>query len=209
MSGENQSKKRLFAETHCDEVVYRFTVGPDKFNLDTFFDAAKDAAAPSGWTNVICPSVSDYHGHFAWMINPKRDKVRIQVGFHSGDPEERQEKLSLRSEDCMSWLGQFFKNESAHAHVHADFEFPSGRKSRFPLPLKAAIGSSQVDIDGVSFRLGERRPDGTTGAWVTRRKDELTVQLVAEKKVLFKSFSIADDIKQFLAVVDELTEEMQ
>jgi hypothetical protein len=206
VSGKSQ-RKGLFAETHCDEVVYRFTASSDKFNLDMFSGVVKDAAVPNGWTNVICPSGSDYHTHLAWMIKPKLETIRIQVGFHSGDPEEKEEKLKLHSEGCMSWLGQFFKNESAHAHVHADFEFPSGRKSRFPLPLKASIGSSPVDIDGVSFRLGDRRPSGATGAWVTQRKDELTVQLVVEKKVLFKGFSIADDIKGFLAVVDELTEE--
>ena len=199
------SRVRLFGGSHCEEVIYRIKIAHDKFDYSAFTKSIGQRPDPSDWGDVVCPSKnSDYHAHIAWTDEKKQ--VRIQLGHYADEPEPSLiPKNVIYAEECVKYVGQFFKNESAQAHIHADFNFGATKQSRFPLPLRTTIGACKSEIDAIGFKLSEA-PSGVSKIWLMQYRDELAVQLFADKRLVFGSFSVADDIKDFVSVIDGVTE---
>lgn len=204
----SSSGARLFGESHCEEILYRIKIAHDKFDYAAFTKAIGQHPELSEWGDVVCPSKnSDFHVHIAWTDEKKH--VRIQLGHYTDAPESSLiPKSVIYAEDCANYIGQFFHNESAQAHIHADFNFGVGKQSRFPLPLRTTIGACKSEIDAIGFKLSDA-PSGVSKVWLMQYKDELAVQLFADRRVVFATFSVANNIQEFLAVIDGVTEVKQ
>jgi hypothetical protein len=204
-SATSQPRVRLFADSSCDEVLYRVQITRDKFDYDAFLKAVDQRPKQYEWGDVICPSRNaDYHVHIAWMEH--KAHLRVQVGYYSGLPEPTLiPKNVIYAEDAMQFVGKFFKNESAQMHIHADFDFGEGRRSKFPLPLRTIIGSCKTEIDGIALKPIDA-PSGVSRMWISQRKEELTVQLFVDKRIVFDKFSVAEGIRDLASMIDGLTE---
>jgi hypothetical protein len=178
------------------------------FDYPAFTKAIGQSPHPPEWGDVVCPSRnSDYHTHIAWTDEKKH--VRIQLGHYTDEPEPSLiPKNFVYAEDCAKYIGQFFQNESAQAHIHADFNFGLAKQSRFPLPLRTTIGACKSEIDAIGFKVSDV-PSGVSKVWLMQYKDELAVQLFADRRVVFGAFSVANDIQEFLTVIDGVTEVKQ
>jgi hypothetical protein len=197
-------KARLFGDLHCEEVKCRIPITHEKFDLTAFTKAIRQAPKPFEWGDVVCPSDSDYHVHIHWLSTAKR--IRLEIGYYSGSGEPSLvSAVPIRAEGCMKFLAPFFNNPTAHADIHAEFSFGLSRQSRFPLPLRTTVGACKAEIDGIGLRLTES-PSGVTKLWLTQGKDGLEVQLFADRRIVFHEFSIADEITEFVSVIDGLTE---
>jgi hypothetical protein len=199
---------QIFANLNCDEISYRIRITPDKFNYPGFIKWAGQAPSNHEWGDITCPSQgADYHAHIGWT--DEKTHIRFQVGFYAHDlREEAIPKKIIYAEDCMAEIGKFFKNDTAQAHIHADFEFKSARQSRFPLPLRTTIGACKADVDAIGLRLTET-PAGISQIWLMNKKDrDFDVQAYADRKISFATFSIIEEIKELLSVIYALTEEV-
>jgi hypothetical protein len=202
-------RKQLFRDLHCEEILYRIKITHDKFDYPAFTKALGQSPKPGEWGDVVCPSRdADYHVHIAWK--DEETLIRLQIGHYTDETEASLiPKKIVYAEECMKYLGQFFTNEHSQAHIHADFEFESGKHSRFPLPLRTTIGACKAEIDAIGLRLSEA-PSGVSQVWIVQRKDgRLSAQLFADRRVIFASFSVSDDIKDLSSVIDSLTEEVR
>jgi hypothetical protein len=196
----------LFRDFHCEEVLFRIKITHDKFNYAEFVKDTKQNPGLGEWAEIVSRSRNaDYHSHLAWT--DEKSAIRLQVGFYTDPPEKSLiGEHEIFAEDCMAYVGKFFVNESAQSHIHADFDFKSGRKSRFPLPLKTSIGTCKAEVDSIGLRLNES-PSGVSQLWLMQRKDGLNAQLYADKKIVFKDFSVTDELRELLSVLESLTEE--
>jgi len=203
-------KKSVFAAHHCDEVLYRFTVTKDKFKHEALVKAAHQNPKFPDWGDITCPSrESDFHVHIAWREEPN-GRLRVQIGHYDEDPEPSLINPTeiIYAEDAMAFIGKFFTNETAHAHIHADFEFGATRISKFPIPMRMSIGASKAEMDTIGFKVLDS-PVGVEKIWIAQLKAGLNVQLMAEKRVVFANFSVADDITDWVSAIDSVTEVQQ
>jgi len=201
-------REQLFRGLHCEEILYRIKITHDKFDYPAFTKALGQSPKPGEWGDVVCPSRdADYHVHIVWK--DEETLIRLQIGHYTDETEASLiPKNIVYAEECMTYLGQFFTNEHTQAHIHADFEF-DGKQSRFPLPLRTTIGACKAEIDAIGLRLSEA-PSGVSQLWIVQRKDgKLSAQLFADRRVIFGSFSVSDDIKDLSTVIDSLTEEVR
>jgi len=198
---------RVFGDLHCEEILYRIKITHDKFDYAEFTKALGASPDPGEWGDVVCPSKNaDFHVHIAWT--DQKTLIRLQIGHYTDAPESSLiPKNIVYAEECMKYVGQFFKNDHAQAHIHADFDFESGKQSKFPLPLRTTIGACKAEIDAIGLKLSEA-PSGVSQLWIVQRKDGgLTAQLYGDRQVVFRNFSVADDIKGLVSVIDGLTED--
>lgn len=195
----------LFKNLNCEEIIYRIKITHDKFDYPAFTKSVGEYPEPDEWGDVVCPSrEADYHVHIAWT--DEKTLIRLQVGHYTDDPEPSLiPKNIVYAEECMKYLGQFFKNDSAQAHIHADFSFDSTRQSKFPLPLRTTIGSCKAEIDAIGLNLSES-PAGVSQLWMVQGKDRFSSQMFADRRVVFGNFSVGNEIKELLSVIEGLTE---
>ena len=201
-------KSHFFSDLGCEEILYRIIISDDKFDYKGFTESVDKKPPSKEWGSVCCPSdANDYHAHISWMKD--KSNIRIQIDFDPSPPEDTtKEGVPVRAEECLGKLGRFFKNEDTQAHVHVDFKF-ADRQSRFPLPLRTTIGSCKTDIDGIGLRLVDIKA-GVSQVWLVNRKDNsLSVQMTADRKVVFGTFSLEQDLRELKSVADMLTEVKQ
>jgi hypothetical protein len=129
-SGQQRaSPNRLFGDMHCDEILYRIKISTDKFDYPEFIKDIQYSPKEGVWPDILCPSRDDdYHAHISWM--DEKAHVRLQIGFYAHKPEEGPRQNVVYAEECVQTVGKFFANNTTEAHLHADFEFKSGRQSR-------------------------------------------------------------------------------
>jgi hypothetical protein len=200
-------KTPLLHDLHCDEIIYRITITPDKFDYGAFTKALGQEPLPDTWGDVVCISKAfDYHVHIGWKN--EKNQIRLQIGHYTDPPEatafSAKETLVV-AEEAMGFVGKFFKNDNTQAHIHADFDFESGRTSKFPLPLRTTIGACKAEIDGIGFKLSDT-PSGVSKAWIVQTKSGLAATLFADRRIEFAKFSVAGDVREFISVIDAVTE---
>lgn len=194
--------------TGFDEMQYWFVVSRDKFDLEKFRGQLGPTSRNQDSYSILVaptdPKTADYHIHAGWRIEEK--EISFWVQYIHGPKRHEKDEREPYAEQFMEWLGRFFKNETAQAHIHADFEFPlETRQSKFPLPLKTALEGG-AEIDGISLRLPVL-PSGVSRIRLTQGKTNWFVEVIADRRVKFKEFTPYADVHAFLSVIRTLIEE--
>jgi hypothetical protein len=202
-----QSIERL-SNTGFEEMQYWFLVSRDKFDLDKFREQLGPTARNQDAYRILVaptdPKTGDYHIHAGWRI--EENEITFWVKYVLGPKKHEKDEREPYAEQFMEWLGRFFRNETAQAHIHADFEFPlETRQSKFPLPLKTALEGG-AEIDGISLRL-PALPSGVSRIRLTQGKTNWFVEVIADRRVKFKEFTPYTDVQAFLSVIGTLMEE--
>ncbi len=202
---------RNWAASNCEALTLRFEVAKEKFHSEKFNNAMASFEG-SGGGKAVChtahPDKNNYHVHFNWAIS--KDDLRLTVSYYEPNlPLEENEKEPY-AETFMAWLGDFFKNETAHAAVSAYFRYDSPRRqSRFPLPIKLPIVPDlETEIDGVSFSLPSK-PNGVDGVLITTDSGNVAVQVRGGIRVTFKEFEPLALAESLAVVVLKLTYEKE
>jgi hypothetical protein len=200
-----------FKSAHCEEISYRLSVSREKFDVDAFRSQLMPKAKTKDEAGTVCapkdPNTGDYHVHAEWTIGP--DEVDFRIDYVEGTKDHEKDEREPYAEQFMEWLGQFFKHENAHVHIHADFMFPTEQKeSKFLLPLKTSLGpkGNEAEINGICL-LFPSHPEGVLDAWVLRWKRNWRVQSAANRRVTFKGFTPYEDVRAFISVFDTILEE--
>jgi hypothetical protein len=203
---------RIFSDTYCALIAFEIELAPDNFDFDAFVKTLdgfmKTGKEPQRRFRNTCGTRSkgtDYHLHLTWDRKP--DLITVDVEYARGYKEPNPNELEPLAEDFIKWLSQFLKKKKFRADVHSDFEFPavSGRKVKFPLPMKVPIGPEAVEaeIDGLSVKLLPR-PQGVEKVWVTQEEECLTVHLHAERMIDLESFDPRNDVLAISGVMDSM-----
>jgi hypothetical protein len=206
MDEGHQAAAETFESLSCEQVLYRFQLSPDKFRYDLFSERIHVQSKADEWNHVeISNPEHGYHVHLSWINEVHR--YRIEIGFYEGPGEDSLPDDVPAADGFMAWMGSFFPNESASVHIHADFLFEASRKkSRFPLPMRVSIGTAKTEVDGISIKLIDS-PGGISKVWVTQRANGLGIQLHGDRKITFSEFSVFNDIKAFLEVLNTVIED--
>jgi hypothetical protein len=198
--------------TGFEEIVYWIYVARDKFHTEEFFKAIgyHGPAQFRGANPAIVaaprePKSCDYNVCATWNLEDK-DEIGIRIEYSVEINKREGMKQKVDAEDFMEWLGGFFKYESCQAHIHADFSYPlASRQSKFPLPLKTAF-EGDAEIDGISVRL-QAAPKGVASIKLLMGKAKWRAEVVVNKRIAFKDYSLYTDVQACLAVLSSLLEE--
>jgi hypothetical protein len=193
--------------TGFDEMHYIISVSRDKFDLEKFRGELGPNAKNRDIYSVLVaprePKTGDYHIHAGWHIEEK--EINFSIQYIIGPKKHESDEHEPYAEQFMEWIGRFFKNETAQAHIHADFEYPlETRQSKFPLPLKTAL-EGDAEIDGISLRL-PALPSGVSRIRLSQGKTRWYVEVIADRRIKFKGFSPYADVQAFLSVTGTLME---
>ena len=200
----------VFAEAYCELLLYICYLKPEEFRVTDFLDAVGPGAADAPFGRVTCAPddpQSRYHLHVSWR-KPDTGEFTLRVEFIEGAAKKDPAEHEPFAEGFLRWLNQFFVAEGLRrVHTHADFEYPSKVRSVqfFPLPMKTAIAASKVEIeiDGISFTITEPI-NGVEKLWLTQRKEELAVRLVAERQIDFLTFNPAQELAKLSEAIDRI-----
>jgi hypothetical protein len=150
----------------------------------------------------------DYHIHFHWTSS--KDAFVLYVSFHAGAFAESDGEREPYAERFMSWLGGFMNNDTAHADLHAEFEYPNGvRRSRFPLPMKVTVSKDdlEAEVRGIEA-LFPASPEGISGAQIRQGKKGLSIDFTGTTRTNFLEFDIRREIERLSSLCLRITEDL-
>lgn len=199
----------IFTGTYCESLVWRFRIEKKDFDLDGFREGTGDKTVGDRWRFVTCaprnPS-SDFHLHVSWRVS--KTFFYLTLEYIQGPKEPDANEREPFAEEFVGWLERFLLAKIYTAEVHGEFSYPLRvRQSKFPLPLKAAIGPKDTEavIEGISFTLLPM-PNGVRKIWLTQL-EEVSIHAVADVSVDFRNFDPSCQIAAFAAVLDTVLEE--
>ena len=190
-----------------DEIKYWIFTSREKFN------AAKFRTALGAKDDKHCECILTSHDPkttYGLQIAMWDEDREITISLvYSSVVSEKAKRQARHSEpyleDFGDWLGRFFKYESTQGHMHGHFSYPlASRASKFPLPLKTSI--EDAEIDGVSLKL-PTTPQGVVRVRLTQGDEEWFVEVVADRKMVFRGFTPHSDVRALASVVNTLLEE--
>ena len=200
---------------HCTELSYRITVPTESFDLERFAKTIGASVESQGWDSVARsprdPNSTDYHLHVYWRPHFRdQSKTQLQVDVHCWPPESKVNHSEPYAEDFFDWVGQFFKDKSVSAHVHAEFEYPAMHwKSKvLALPITVPYEEKGAVIEGFSISLPSE-PAGVRDIWIRLGKKVLELQLYADRPLRFQGFTPLVDVEAFAGVAKTLIEEQR
>lgn len=190
-----------------DELTYWIYASPEKFNLKSFAAAIGEKDGQPHYHCRLKPrDAGDYGVQIGLWDEGKEMTVRLDYRTE-GRSSKNYPSVSY-ADDLGNWLAQFFKYGNTHVHIHGHFSYPlASRTSKFPLPLKTSI--EDAEIDGISLRL-PAKPEGVMRVRLTQGRGENPewyVEVIADRRMTFKSFSPHPDIRALLSVLSTLLEE--
>ena len=200
--------KHQALDLHMDEAHYWIVSSTEKFDFEKAAEALGEED-PHHINATIAGKDSDYHAHLHGSV--RKDEVNLHIAYFQNDLNEhhhRDNDITKRvvAEELVQWLAGFFKYESCEAHNHMDFIFSGeSRASKvFPLPMRTPI-MGDAEIDGVSLNF-LKSPQCVSKVRLSLVKDTWYVETIADKKLVFKTFSLLDDLRSVLSVVDSVLE---
>jgi hypothetical protein len=197
-----------------ERVYYIVEVSVDKVDLDAFrayFESNFPSKASESHAEVsVAPRdgvAGPYHATFAWSIST--DSATFVIDYFPTPKSHESDERPPFADDLMAWLGQFFRYDDAQSHIHASFVFPvASRQSKLlSLPLKTDV-AGDAEINGISVRLPSK-PAGVSSIRLLlhQKRGEWGVELVANRRVAFKSFSLNDDVSLLAGALNAVLEE--
>lgn len=181
-------------------------VAKEKFETERF----SKVAGKTHFT-IASPKDADKGEYFAtlhWEVDDEDGDVAFNLEYTCGTKKHDRGEQEPFAEQIMEWLGRFFKYETAQGHVHARFAYPlESKRSKFPLPLKTPM-DGEAEINGIFLRL-PTKPKGVTAVRLFRASKEWRIEVVANRRIQFKEYSIYNDVEAFLSVIDTFTEEVK
>ncbi len=198
------------SELDCVQVQYGLAASLDKFDLARLKKNIRHTARHSKrldlgdtWFSAVAPtrntSRADYHVHCHghWT---KRD-FHGTIEYFQGSEKSLRGERGPFAEDIIPWLGQFFKNERATAHVTASFLYV-GKKwtPSLPLPMRIPIASPrEVKVVGMVANI-PMKPEGAYEAFIALRNHTIVVVLQANRPMRFKGFHLYRDVMPLSSV---------
>jgi hypothetical protein len=213
-SEKDETLPATFRELH-----YTIVVDNDKFDLPKMRQWYREnfphgIERTKGWEGeyyavTVAPRAGElgsYSADFSWRL--ERDNIVIHLGYLPKPKKHESDEREPFAEQLMQWLGQFFKYESAHAHVHGRFEYAlDQRQSKLPLPLTVG-GDIEAEIYGLSLRLPSQ-PNGVSVMRLTRGKEAWYVEVTGNIRINFTAHDLTTDIATLQTVIDKVLEEKQ
>ncbi len=185
--------------------VYFIDVALAKFKLSEFRDAVGDKDGVKSGLSFAPknPASGEYYVRLQWQLDDK--EISAKVEYIAGTKEHAADEIPPFAEDFMEWFGTFFKYPSAETHSHARLRFDrEAKRSLFPLPLKTSL-RGEPKIDGISLTFPSE-PVGISRVRVDMGK-KWFVEVVADKKIRFKTFDIHADIGTYMPTLESIMED--
>lgn len=198
-----------------DFITYSLRATHDKFRMEALrayyresFPMSKDKGYERDrYAATVAPRDPEhgkYHVHFGWSVH--KEHVDVTVEYHNGPVPHNEDECAPFAEDVMTWLSDYFTYESTHASCLISFTYPvKARESRFPLPMTIDVGV-EAEIDGISVRLPST-PDGVTAVRFSQVSDEWYVSALAERRIVFSTFSPYEDTRAVASIVEGILKE--
>lgn len=203
----------IFASAHCEQIDLRYRMARDIVDCGRFFSFfGVEPENEEKSVAVICrtldPESLDYHIHFRWSAS--KDALVLYVSFHTGVFSPSEGEREPYAEKFMTWLGGFLVNETAHADLHAEFEYQAGlRRSRFPLPIKLSISPElEAEIGGIDVSFPSM-PESISGAQIRQGKKCLTIDLTGTARTNFSTFDIKSEVARLSSLSLRITEAIE
>lgn len=193
----------ILAGTGFDDMQYWIWIAKEKFHSGKFSEAIGSSSSLTA--SPEDPQRGEFHVKASWGLD-EDNEMGFAIGYSAGPGKRRKNEHGPYAEQFMEWLGQFFKYESAEAHIHASFNYPiASRTSKFPLPLKMPI-EGKAEIDGISVKLPSA-PHGVSSIRLLRGSRDWSVEIIANRRIVFREHSVYHDVQEFVSVIDILLEE--
>ncbi len=193
-----------------DEAHYYITTSREKFDVQKVFDLLGEKGKRECDALILQRNrETDYHVRV--RIGVEKNEVHIHAMYLQEELNPHKQKSSdggneVGAEDFMEWLGKFFKHETSHIHLHLHYVYAlASRQCKFPLPLKTTI-EGDAEINGISLRL-PKEPEGVSKVILQQGKSMWFIEVIANRRVRFKGFTLHNDVRAVASVVESLMEE--
>lgn len=199
----------IFEGSSCDSISYLLNVDVADVDVKGFWVAVgtPDGKAEGYRAHSHCAQKndeSDFHLHLSWRIS--KGKFNMEIDHVAGKIKRPPDDTEPFAEDFVMWVERFFRKKKFNVRVDADFTYPT-RQSKFPLPLKTAIGpqETELDIDGISFALANN-PEGIEKVWFTQG-ESLRVHVICDRPIDLQNLNPRADIEAMSRILDTVIEE--
>jgi hypothetical protein len=186
---------------------YLIDVMPDKFNAQKFRQAVSATGHDSDASLWFFPSRSGSHLAILSFVEDETGEFNFRIEYEvvNAHASAFNTPAEPTAETLIEWFGQFFKYDTAHAHLHAHFRFAvDKRRSVYPLPVRTNFGDADeaYEIFGITVRMPSR-PKGVTTVRLTQGKADWFVEVIADRRIAFRTFSPDGDLTSISHVIDK------
>jgi hypothetical protein len=189
------------------DAYYLISVMPDKFNVEAFRQALGVSGHDSDASLWFFPARRGAYLATLSFFEDDTGELNFRIEYevvneHASTPDGLSEPSA---ETLVEWFGQFFKYDTAQAHLHARFRFAvDRRRSVYPLPVRTNFGDADeaYEIFGITVRMPSR-PKGITSVRLTQGKAEWFVEVIADRRIAFRTFSPDGDLRSISHVIDK------
>lgn len=164
-----------FDEKHFNKTAFRLDLGQEKARWNTFSSmfGSKD-------------NIDKQHAHLNLRFNKKESSLKVV--YHSGDRKINDSRPPYM-EDCLNWIGGFFRKDNLLADITAIFEFDETFESivplTYPLHSRSPILAGAL-VSGVTIDFP---PEA--------KIDRASIQMFNDKTVLFVNTENRISLKNF------------
>jgi hypothetical protein len=185
---------------HCEFLEFEIRVSAEQFDKEAFLEDVKvvfdERKVTHMWGFGSLEKADKQHAHILADFRHEK-RVKFIVTYHSVGLKDEDVRPPYM-EDCVQWLGKFFKEEIVSANLTASFRFDKRYAPIIALPFPLLAANKELSgsvITGVSIRLP--RILKIRRAILQRIKDEDTgVQIDANLNIKLKEFELKAQLEK-------------
>jgi len=170
----------------CELLELEFEFPRENFNKEAFLaDVKAEEKSTYAWSYGSIKNPNQMHAHVAIrFLNEVKGALR--VAFHVSDTEVKDTRPPYM-EDCVQWIGSFFRSDEMFAEIHAVFLFDKSYSPLLSIPFPLITESKELSgsmVSGIMIEFPKRTHirraviqkgnEGTIIAVTARRKMKLT-----------------------------------
>lgn len=188
----------------CEFLELEIRVPIEQFDKEAFLNDVKtvfdEKKGTHMWAFGSLEKPEKQHAHL--RVDFRREKhVKFTITYHNFAIDAKDIRPPYM-EDCVQWLGKFFKEDLVPADLMAAFRFDENYAPIISLPFPLLAASKQLlgsEVTGVSIRLPSAMK--IRRAIVQRDKDDTVVQIETKWRMRIKEFDLSKKLEQLSVTV--------
>lgn len=189
---------------YCEFLELEIRLPVEQFDKEAFLNDVQTAfdekKGTHMWAFGSIEKPEKQHAHL--RVDFRREKhVRFTITYHNFAIDAKDIRPPYM-EDCVQWLGKFFKEELVPTDLVAAFRFDDKYAPIISLPFPLLAASKQLvgsEVTGVSIKLPIAMK--TRRAIIQRDKDDTVVQIETRWKMKIREFDLKKKLEHLSLTV--------
>jgi hypothetical protein len=205
---------KTMGDFHCETLEMSLSFSTEDIDQDSFLKAAgvedrkeytdSDGDFAMDLTFGAREESTDYHGHMRIRFFSDGNN-RIRISYHDSKAEAIEDVQPPYIEDCMQWLGAFFKADTIRARISVTYTFDESFSPVVSLPFPL-VSSEKVLAGSLVTGLSILLPKEQTESAIIQMTPEggAMVFFTTLHDVELEKFDLLTELERLSASVDSL-----